>query len=281
VAAFPSGAFVACVARAGEVIAIPRAESDMGLPAHLAMRRGSVVHRDFFVGSSDRAQTRTLAGVLQDSAGRPVPNAAVRIWGFESEGRSGRDGRFSLDGPYGTITVDARAVGFERERLTIDVLPGVASDTLRFVLRRLTRLDTVLVAAAREPDAATGFAVRRGATPGRFLVASDVAQVPAMYLTDVLARLPGVRVGSPRVGGLLEPSGMGRRLLFMSSAGTTCSPTVFIDNVRFAAADLDDFVAPAEVLGVEVYVRPAEVPAVFHTVRDCGVIAVWTGARWP
>ena len=58
-----------------------------------------------------------------------------------------------------------------------------------------------------------------------------------------------------------------------------CSPAIFVDgkNMSFMdAADIDDWVSPDGVTGIEVYAGTV-VPAQFQVgMKGCGSIAIWT-----
>ena len=92
----------------------------------------------------------TLRGSVFNEAGRPLEFAQVILdpQGGTRQVRTDRDGRYSFLGvPRGTHSLRVTWVGFSPETKQIEVTSGDV--TADFVLRRVTRLDTVAVTAKR------------------------------------------------------------------------------------------------------------------------------------
>jgi hypothetical protein len=92
----------------------------------------------------------TIGGTVTNEAGRPLEQAQVTLdpQGSNRQVRTDREGRYSIIGvPPGSRTLRATWVGFSPETRHVEVSPG--ETTVDFVLRRLTRLDTVAVTAKR------------------------------------------------------------------------------------------------------------------------------------
>ena len=115
---------------------------------------------------------------------------------------------------------------------------------------------------------------------GHFFTRDDVEKLRPSRVTDLLARVPGVR---------LESSGAGlRRSVFFSRGGLPCRAQIFVDGMLWTRPDMlrrggdpgftvDDAVSPASIEGIEVYRGLSGIPAEFLTPEArCGVVAIWT-----
>lgn len=113
---------------------------------------------------------------------------------------------------------------------------------------------------------------REGLGLGHFLDREDIQRTNPFKVTDAVRLLRGVHVEGA--------GGRGQMITFRTvrrMSERACVPPVFIDGVRAATgADIDDLVAIADVVAIEVY-PGLKVPAEFATGDGCGVVAVWTG----
>ena len=143
-----------------------------------------------------------------------------------------------------------------------------------------------------------GFYQRAVTHPGEFIQRDDVAAVSPARTSDLLGRVPGVRVTTDTSGGLIR-----RRVLFNRLAlleGELCYPALFLDDelVRIGGSrsesqwpviqgveppagedvpSIDEIVPPHEILAVELYENAAQLPNRFIGLgTHCGVIAIWT-----
>lgn len=215
-----------------------------------------------------RQGTAQLSGVVRDTANRPVAGATVLVIGASASARSGEDGRFRLEGlPAGTYSVEARAIGFAPARTAVDL----ASRTTRTAALRLVRPTTTLSAVVVQGKRSAGlkrlddFNKRRTRGGfGRFITAEDLEQRRPIYTTDALRMVPGLRVSPSGTGFGQTVTGRGN-----------CQPTVYLDGMRMygGAEDLDSYLRPTDIAGIEVYNGPGGRPAEMQ--GEC-VIAVWT-----
>jgi hypothetical protein len=165
--------------------------------------------------------------------------------------------------------LDIRAVGYYPQRRVIDVVQGAPS--VRVELSTLKAvLDTVRITAKRIPPDPEGFARRRRIGGGHFLSPADIARFPAVVTSELFRTIPGVRT-TLRDG-----------QKFVELRGTFelwCSPAIFVDghNMSFmSSADIDDYVTPDRVAGIEVY-QGTVVPPQFQVgLKGCGSIVIWT-----
>jgi hypothetical protein len=142
-----------------------------------------------------------------------------------------------------------------------------------------------------------GFYERSVTHPGAFIQQDDVEAVSPARTSDLLGRVPGVRVTTDSTGGVLR-----RRVLFNRFAlleGDLCYPALFVDDqlVRIGGSrtesqwpaiqgvepppgedvpSIDELVPPHEIVAVEMYENAARLPSRFIGLgTHCGVIVIW------
>ena len=102
-------------------------------------------------------------------------------------------------------------------------------------------------------------------------------------MTDFLQGFPALTVPTDRYGvrhvrmrgpgGIPSPAAAGGQ--YGGSTGG-CSPDVFLDG-RQVPEDLLGGLWPDQVRGIEIYVRPSQVPTGYiNPLKGCGAILVWT-----
>ena len=98
-------------------------------------------------------------------------------------------------------------------------------------------------------------------------------------ISHVLQQLPGVRLDCS--------GGINQCYARMAGAAPSCTgPNVYLDGIRVLRDNqrlpepIDGLVLPIEVVGVEVYSSPSEVPGEFTGAdAQCGAILFWTSAN--
>jgi hypothetical protein len=268
---------------------------ELGVPAHAVLRR------DIYVGAAEAevrpadtaaaGQTREerviergrgeLRGVVRALDGGPIEGARVSLLSGAGEARTNGRGEFVLQGlPYGTHTIEARAIGYVPGQEIADIVEfrqGLAEIVLLDVSAYL--LDTVRVAAARRLDAVAreGFERRRRTGSGYFLDESVLDTIRAISFRDLVRRVPGIRFTR---GNRLDDIWR-EHIEFSSGQSQPCLPAIYLDGARLIndKTDLDVIIHPASVRRIEAYFRGVAIPAEFASSQTCGVLAVWTGPR--
>lgn len=219
-----------------------------------------------------------LRGLVRRADGRRIGRAQVQVTGSVGRDTTDGEGRFTLRNlPVGTQMLEVRAVGYVPLRRAVDVRAAGAT-TLDIELEAfLPRLDAVQVVGERTivSQGLKDFAVRAKGGFGTFFDEKFLTDFNATVMTDILRQVAGVRVIRGRVGENVQMQGG----LDWSSM---CFPTVFIEGVRLQLDEqtsINDLVPAQDVVGVEVYVRSASVPAQYMSRDGCGSIVIWTGGR--
>lgn len=214
----------------------------------------------------------TLRGTVRNMRGQPVVGARVAVWSTGVEVATNANGQFSMESlPGGTYTLEARALGFQVQRIPVDI--GGATSAAEVTLEPMPVLDTVRVRAARATPSAglAEFETRRKAgNGGYFLDESAIENRRAVAISDLFRMAPGVSVSAGQA--------FGDKVL-MRGTGSYCVPALFLNGNRIFNEDgnLDAIADPREVRGIEVYARGVSIPTQFQSQSGCGVIVLWVG----
>lgn len=218
--------------------------------------------------------------VMDRTSNEPIPEAVVEV--LNPTGRSmhrartDRDGFFVFElrepGEYrlrtsrvGYQTVTSAGVQVE-ERQTVQVEIKIATGEVE--------LEPLRVTARTQPPRSEflereGFYDRQRGAFGIFLTPYELAQRGTAVQTSELFRgVPGVT---------LNPVGAGRYQLSMTRSGSNCPPKMLLDGSPVMDSEVDNFVEPQDVQGIEIYRGPSEVPGRWMGYRSaCGLIVIWT-----
>lgn len=219
-----------------------------------------------------QARPASLAGTVRDSGGLPVPLAQLTLLGVRS--LSDTSGRFLLTGlPAGAATLAIRRLGFAPSTVALDLAAG----RLDSVFIVLTMLPRELAGVNTEANSllavylADFYRHRRGGTAGHFFERTQIDDANAHRISDLMRRLPGIR---------LIPDRNGRMVLRMgrSMGGRDCPPDFWIDGVRAPMLNVDD-IPLEDVEALEIYAGAAGVPPEMNSRLGnpgCGAVVIWT-----
>ena len=219
--------------------------------------------------ASQAPAAASVHGSIRDQSGAPVGFALVTVAGVR--GVADSTGRFSLTNlPAGATDILVRHLGFSPQRISLTLLEGRA-DSLTVVLTEipfeLAGINTEAATTGRMAE----FNRHRINGQGIYLDRQDLEKRRTPRLSDVLRRVPGVRIVSDRTGRSLLR--MGR-----STSGRDCPPEFWIDGVRAQFLGVDD-VPVSDIEALEVYRGPSGMPPEFNsrfTNAQCGAIIIWT-----
>jgi hypothetical protein len=213
-----------------------------------------------------------LTGVVTAvSGGRPLSGARVNITNG-AQVRANERGEWTLSAiPTGTRMLEVRAVGFYPVTIPVDVYDGagpvqIAMSTVKAVL------DTVKVIATRTGNRnLLEFNQRkRSSGTGRFLTGEEIQARNPTATSDLFRTIPGVSVDRDRNGDEI--------LTMRGNLSGRCQANVYLNRTSLrglSANDINGFVRPNELLGVEVYSATGAPPG-FSEQNGCGSIIIWT-----
>jgi TonB-dependent Receptor Plug Domain len=224
----------------------------------------------------DSATGAAVDGVLFsliDTAGRTLAGL--------TDGRGQVAGRIRNDGPY---LVTLTRIGYR----------ALVSDTFHLSARRDTALTFTLApealtlptleatAPALERHLSTvGYYERKKLGFGHFVDPDEVdrRRATAHTVGELLQNIPGVSLEP-------DPNGMGHtrpHFTGIQSEARACGlPRILVDNVAIDTTDIESAIHPQDVLAMEVYRRPSEIPPEYGGATSaCGVLVIWTRRGGP
>ena len=205
--------------------------------------------------------------------GKPLAGAQVSINGG-AQTRANERGEWTLmDLPAGTRMLDVRALGYYPERRRVDIVATAAP--VRVALSTLkTVLDTVKILASRRvyDRDSNGFERRRRSGVGYFMTAVDIARRQPAQTSDLFNNTPGVRM-------VYDDIAVEKQILVRGNMADWCQAEIYLNGRHLygvTANDLDVWVRPKEVKGIEVYAGPGAPVEYQEGMTGCGSILVWT-----
>lgn len=220
----------------------------------------------------------TVRGTVVSLDNQPVKAARVEapMWGVSVVTKD--DGTFNLEGvPTGTQLIIVRHIGFEAERVTVNVTSRQPIEVRVTLGPSVNVLDPVLVTAranyALDKD---GFTARQRTGWGKYFTREQIQKRNPYNLSDFLTDVPGIRVAHV-LGGATITSDRASYILG-GGRGGGCTH-IWVDGFEWRSAepgDIDTFVSPRDIIGLEVY-KPNEAPVQYRGVDDnCIVLLLWT-----
>ncbi len=222
----------------------------------------------------------------------PVALATVRLLTVDGRvvvtGESGFDGSFLLKAPrpgdYLVHVEHLTAYDMVDGPIRLDSA-GVAVVAFQ-VVPRAYALEEITVEVERRslPLARSGYYDRERMGLGHFVGPEDLERRPAIFTTDLLRMMPGVRVLTQNgiAGGISRYPVMSYAMR-SNLVGGMCYPRVYVNGAVMERggstppfSSFDNLVSPSELGAMEVYSSPAEMPAQYAGLTACGVILIWT-----
>lgn len=242
---------------------------DVHIPAEGFLRR------ELYLGSTPVGDERLSGVVVAAVGGKPLGESQVGIVDGPQT-RANDRGEWTLVGaPVGTRMLEVRAVGYYPERRAVDVVAG-APPILTELSTMKAVLDTVRITATRLDPKLRGFEERRRGGLGHYVTPEDVARRNPIVTSDLFHTIPGMYVErSPH-------SANGNQIMMRGMFDARCAPAIYLDGQYMSiltADDIDSWVAPDEIAGLEVY-SAGMAPAQFQVgLGNCGSIVIWSRLR--
>jgi hypothetical protein len=225
-------------------------------------------------GETIRRGSARLTGIVRDEKGRPLSGAQLVVWGSGVTGSTKEDGTFALAAlPAGSQALEVRYVGYAPERVTVDLVSNATRSVTVTLDKRADVLGEVTVYGKRSKRTSdfTGFFQRSKKGFGHFFTRADIEKRHPFQVTDLFRTIPGFMV--------VPDSGLGYTVVSSRGGGLRgrCQPNVYLDGMRiYDIGNLDGFVMPNDVAGVEAYAGAAGAPPQYPS-DGCGSIIIWTG----
>lgn len=221
---------------------------------------------------AQRPQTTVVRGIVVERGSRaPIEGVEVVLKGLQEDRRL-TDGEGSFVYaivPQGTYLLRLSHIAYQAVEDTL-VVP--AESTMELDIRLVPtaiELDPIIVAAAYSTGGKMrAFYERRRTGQGAYIARADVEEQNPSFVTDMLRRVPGLR--------LVPRSGSGLTLGYQVVMRGNCRPAIFIDGILATGGGttLDEMFRPDDIEGIEIY-RGPQTPAAFLR-NQCGSILIWT-----
>jgi hypothetical protein len=272
------GRFTLCDVPSSGLVALSAVKgADSTGVVEVEMPPGGFMRRALYLGRSGNG--RIGGTVVSVASNQPIAGAVVSIVNGP-EARTNERGEWSIsNAPGGTRRLELRALGYYPVQRTVDIV--ASSQPLRIAMSTFKAvLDTVKVIARRLPNGPDdgGFLRRRRSGMGKYITSADIARFPVVNTSDVFRRFPRVRTDGGNKGKIQM------RGAFQSNQGQLggenwCNASIFINghNMSFMTLeDIDDWVPPDEIAGIEVYPDGTVPPQFQPGLSGCGSVVIWT-----
>lgn len=226
----------------------------------------------------------TITGTVAGSNASGLGLARVGIKGTSLAVSADDSGKFRVFGvPVGMQTIEVRMFGYAPLSLPVEVVAGESFHVTLEMSREPTLLPSVeITAEPRVNPLYQGFLDRKARGLGSFFDRKDIDAMQPRLLTDVLRRVPGLRLETAGEG-----FGSGNRIQSARSSGAggdrICPMEFYVNGSPMPlprdGGGINHFITPEEVVGVEVYNGASQIPPQFNSGMyntRCGVIVIWT-----
>jgi hypothetical protein len=220
--------------------------------------------------------TGAIAGIVTDTAGKPLADISVVTYPADREVRTNSSGRFLVAAlRSGAYNVRARGLAYQATDKVVTVKAGDTTNVTMVVQPRPIELDTVVTRGACKKISFEDFLCRQHRGQGVFLDEAAIDSVHGTWIGDVFKDQFGFRVvaSGPRPPHTRPSPTTGWRCLTTLVDGR---PVTDMNPVPWYTTEL---------IGVEVYANPKDVPAELQRFRlgaqsrRCSLIVYWT--TWP
>lgn len=221
-----------------------------------------------------------IAGIVRDTAARPVAGADVVVKPGEHRTRTDSAGRFIVTGlGADRYQVRARKLGFGPTTYDVDLSSAGRVDIAMVFDQPMPMLDTIKVVAGRSCSewSLDGFVCRRKGGGGVFLDYTEIDDKDAYYTADLFRDMKGFRTD-------IRSTRFGPVRYVRANPMWGCITQLVDGRPASLARPVPDL--PTDLIAIEVYARPDSVPHEYQKYTwpagditrsgRCSVIAYWT-----
>jgi hypothetical protein len=213
----------------------------------------------------------SVSGVVTLEGAATNAGTRVELTGTEIVAMTDEKGEFTMRNvPSGTKVLLARHLGFNAETVPVDLTSRQPQRVTIKLAKFVAVMDPVLVTARRTLALdKVGFNQRQKSANGYFMGPERLQRIHAIFLTDILRQVPGLRIGYGSEGETVT-----------SSRGLSGSCVqYYLDDMpwhSYSPGDVNHFVTGSEVVAVEVYQGPGTPPQYQRSFANCATVVLWT-----
>ena len=200
----------------------------------------------------------------------------VEVVGTDVIALTNEQGEFTMKNlPSGTHVLLARHLGFGAETVPVDLSSHEPKQVTIKLPKFVAMMDPVVVTARRAASLdKVGFNQRQRSGTGYYLGPDQIQMIHPNALTDILRRVPSLRISYGPDGEQVTSS----RGTTSLTGGPGCVQ-YYVDDMPWQSAtpgDINNFVNGPEVVGVEVYAGPGAPAQYTRGMQDCTTVVIWT-----
>lgn len=228
--------------------------------------------------STTKVGKAAVSGRVVLEGNPPGGGSRVELVGSDLVTTTNDKGEFTMANlPSGTHVLLARHLGYLAETIPVDLSSREPKRVTISLGKFVPVMDAVVVNARRTAGLdRVGFIRRKKSGMGYYLDAEQIQRMNPDRLTDVLRRVPGLRISYTPEGEVVSSSRGGGSIM----GGGACVQ-YYVDDMPWQSAtpgDINMFVSGHEVMGVEVY-QGSGTPAQYSRMGNCTTIVIWTRMR--
>ena len=245
------------------------------IPITLGDQQSELFARTMLLSQADsgaKTGKATITGRVVLEGAPSNAGSRVELVGTDQIALTNEKGEFTMRNlPSGSHVLLARHLGFGAETVPVDLSSYQPKQVTIKLPKYVAIIDPVVVTARRAASLdKVGFNQRRKTGQGFYLGPETIQAMHPNYLTDILRRVPSLRVSYSPTGDVVSSS--------RDATGNGCVQ-YYVDDMPWMSntpGDINDFVNGNEVVGVEVYAGPG-VPAQYtRGMQDCTTVVLWT-----
>jgi len=214
-----------------------------------------------------------IEGQVTDGGNGEITDVDINVLGQERvRALSNQRGYFALTNVEpGLVQVRFTRLGYAPRTATLVVQPGRTSEITAAMAVDAIELAEIEVTVRSQFLERNGFYDRARQGQGDQLTRQDLDRIDPFEISEVLRRLPGVRLQESLLPGQASVAVNPR---VRTQASGDCALEVYIDGARTFSTDLNQ-IPPDWLDAMEVYVG-AEAPVQYVGLNPCGVVLLWT-----
>ncbi|MGH7602462.1 MAG: carboxypeptidase regulatory-like domain-containing protein [Gemmatimonadaceae bacterium] len=245
------------------------------IPIQLGDQETELFSRILLLSKADsgaKAGNAAVSGRVVLEGSPTNAGSRVEVVGTDQVALTNEKGEFTMTKlPSGSHVLLARHLGFGAQTVAVDLSPQAAQKVTIKLPKFVAEIAPVIVNAKRPGSLdKVGFTQRQKSGMGYYIGPEQLQNSHPQYLTDVLRRVPSLRVSSTQEGDVVSSN--------RNPTGGGCVQ-YFVDDMPWQSAtpgDINQFVNASEVVAVEVY-QGTNTPGQYITgMNDCTTIVLWT-----
>ena len=249
------------------------------VPIALGQEQTELFARTLLLSKADsgvKTGNATVSGRVLLQGAPSHAGSRVEVVGTDAIAMTNEKGEFTIRNlPSGSHVLLARHLGFGAETVPVDLSSRQPKQVSIKLPKYVAMIDPVVVTARRQASLdRVGFNLRQKSGQGFYLGPDQLASIHANYLTDILRRVPSLRiVGTPTGDVVTSSRGV------TSLSGNSGCVQYYLDDMPWMSAtpgDINQFVNGNEVVAVEVYAGPGAPAQYTRGMQDCTTVVLWT-----